>query len=77
MEKIDEDLYKTALSFVVKGGNASITCLQRKFHIGFNKAGAIIEQMEKDGFIEQFSGAKSRKVLLTKEKFNEIYGEYL
>ena len=75
VEKIDEDLYKTALSFVVEEGNASITGLQRKFHIGFNKAGAIIEQMEKDGFIEQFSGAKTRKVLLTKEKFKERYGE--
>ena len=75
VEKIDEDLYKTALSFVVEEGNASITGLQRKFHIGFNKAGAIIEQMEKDGFIEQFSGAKARKVLLTKGKFKERYGE--
>ena len=50
---------------------------QIKLCIGFNKAGAIIERMEKEGFIEPFTGAKARKVLLSKEKYIELYGEEL
>lgn len=50
---------------------------QRKLRIAFYKAGVILERMETDGFVEPYSGAKTRKVLLTKEKFNEIYGEDL
>ena len=73
--EIDEELYKSALSLALKEGNVSISMFQIKLCIGFNKAGAIIERMEKDGFIEPFSGAKARKVLLTKEKFKERYGE--
>ena len=75
--EIDEELYKSALRLSVESECASISMFQRKLCIAFYKAGLILEQMEKDGFIEQFSGAKARKVLLTKEKFNEIYGEDL
>ena len=73
--EIDEELYKNALSLALKEGSASISMFQRRLCVGFNKAGAIIERMEKEGFIEQFSGAKARKVLLTKGKFKERYGE--
>ena len=76
-EIIDETLYKEALLSVVECGTVSIMQLQRKFHIGFNKAGAIIERMEEDGFIEPFAGAKAQKVLLSKEKYIELYGEEL
>ena len=75
--EIDEVLYKSALSLALKEGNVSISMFQIKLCIGFNKAGAIIERMEKEGFIEPFTGAKARKVLLSKEKYIELYGEEL
>ena len=61
----------------MESGSASISMFQRKLRIAFYKAGVILERMETDGFVEPYSGAKTRKVLLTKEKFNEIYGEDL
>ena len=75
--EIDEELYKRALRLSVEEESASFSMFQRKLCIGFNKAGAILERMEADGFVEPFSGAKARKVLLTKEKFKERYGEDL
>ena len=58
-------------------GQISLSIVQRKLFIGYNLAGELVEKMEQESFIEPFSGAKARKVLLTKEKFNEIYGEDL
>ena len=73
--EIDEELYKSALRLSVESECASISMFQRKLCIAFHKAGLILERMETDGFVEPYSGAKTRKVLLTKEKFKERYGE--
>ena len=68
-------LYIQALQYAVENQSATITIFQRIFHIGYNKAGEIIEWMEAQGYIQPFSGAKSRKVLLTKEQFETLYGQ--
>ena len=73
--EIDEELYKSALRLSMESESASISMLQRKLCIAFHKAGLILERMEPDGFVEPYSGAKTRKVLLTKEKFKERFGE--
>ena len=70
-----EPVYVDALRFVVQTGSASISMIQRKCSVGFNKAGKIVEWMEQSGYISAFDGAKSRKVLLTKEAFEEKFGE--
>jgi DNA segregation ATPase FtsK/SpoIIIE-like protein len=71
-----EPVYIDALRYVVKTGNASISMIQRKCCIGFNKAGKIVDWMEQNGYISDFdSNVKSRRVLLTKEEFIEKFGE--
>ena len=70
-----EPVYIDALRFVVQSGSASISMIQRKCSVGYNKAGKIIEWMEMCGYISPFEGAKSRKVLLTADEFREKYGE--
>ena len=75
-ENIDET-YIAALKVVIQTGGASISMLQRKCSIGFNKAGKIIEWMEMMEYISPFEGsAKARKVLITKEEFERLYGEF-
>lgn len=59
---------------MVQLGSASISMIQRKFSVGYNKAGRIVEWMEQMGYISQFDGSKSRKVLISKEDFEEKYG---
>lgn len=70
-----EPVYIDALRMVVQQGSASISMIQRKFSVGYNKAGRIIEWMEGQGYISPFDGAKTRKVLLTPEEFESRFGE--
>ncbi len=72
-----EPVYIDALRMVVQQGSASISMIQRKFSVGYNKAGRIIEWMEGQGYISPFDGAKTRKVLLTPEEFESRFGESL
>ena len=75
-DNVDES-YIAALKVVIQTGGASISMLQRKCSIGFNKAGKIIEWMEMMEYISPFEGsAKARKVLITKEEFERLYGEF-
>ena len=73
-EELDP-LYVEALRFILSGGQPSISIFQRKFNLGFNRAGKIIEWMEEQGYISPFDGANPRKVLITKEEFEEKYGD--
>ncbi len=78
--EVDEDKdvdekYIRALRVAVDLGQASISLIQRKCSVGYNHAGKIIEWMEAKKFITPFDGqAKARKVLLSKEEFNRLYG---
>ncbi|MBQ9728771.1 MAG: hypothetical protein IJV85_04160 [Clostridia bacterium] len=69
-----EAVYIEALRLVILTGSASISMIQRKCSVGYNKAGKIIEWMEETGYISPFDGAKARKVLITKEEFESKYG---
>ncbi len=71
-----EPVYLDALKLVIQTQTASISMLQRKCSIGFNKAGKIIEWMEMMEYISPYEGAKARRVLITREKFIELYGEW-
>ncbi len=69
-----EPVYIDALRYVILSNSASISLIQRKCSIGYNKAGKIVEWMEDMGYISSFDGAKARKVLITKEEFESKYG---
>jgi S-DNA-T family DNA segregation ATPase FtsK/SpoIIIE len=56
-------LYGEAVEFVTQQGKASISLLQRRFRIGFNKAARYIEQMEQDGLLGPQEGSKPRTVI--------------
>ena len=69
-----DPMYIEALRHVIMSGSASISMIQRKCSAGYNRAGRIIEWMEEMGYISAFDGAKARKVLISKEEFESIYG---
>jgi S-DNA-T family DNA segregation ATPase FtsK/SpoIIIE len=62
-----DPVYAEALEFVMAQGKASISLLQRRFRIGFNRAARYIEQMEMDGLIGPADGSKPREVLRGRE----------
>lgn len=51
---------------------ASITMLQRKFEIGFNKAGRFMDQMQRLGIVGPANGAKPRQVIMSPEEVERI-----
>nr|WP_203545035.1 DNA translocase FtsK [Desulfovibrio sp. JC010] len=63
----DDPVYNEAVQFVMEQGKASISLLQRRFRIGFNRAARFIEQMEQDGILGPQDGSKPRIVLVTKD----------
>lgn len=67
--------YIEALKIAIAQNSASISMIQRKCGIGFNKAGKIIDWMERNGYVSPFDGAKPRKILITIEEFKKKFGE--
>ena len=61
-----------AISTVVETGQASTSFIQRRFKVGYARAGRIIDQMEERGVISGYQGSKPREVLWTLEKLAEL-----
>ena len=62
-ETIDDEKYQEAVEFVANRGEASISMVQRRFRIGYNRAARIIERMEQEGIVGPSDGVKPREVL--------------
>ena len=61
-----------AIDTVVETGQASTSFIQRRFKVGYARAGRIIDQMEEKGVISGYQGSKPREVLWTLEKLAEM-----
>ena len=59
----DDDLYNEAVEFVIETRRASISSIQRKFRIGYNRAARLIETMEENGIVSPMNSNGSREVL--------------
>ena len=73
-EEYDELLPK-AIEIVIDAGQASISMLQRKMKIGYARAGRLIDDMAARGIVSPSEGAKPREVLMTREQFQQMFGE--
>lgn len=62
-----DDLFDEAARLVVQYQQGSTSLIQRKFSIGYNRAGRIIDQLEAAGIVGPFEGSKARNVLITDE----------
>ena len=73
-EKDDDTdpLLPEAIEVVVETGQASTSFIQRRFKVGYARAGRIIDQMEERGIISGFQGSKPREVLMSKERWEEL-----
>ena len=61
-----DDLYDEAVNFVIESRRASISAVQRKLRIGYNRAARLIETMEEAGLVSEMSSNGSREVLVPK-----------
>ena len=63
-DELSDELYDQALAIVGDMRDVSISILQRKLRIGYNRSARMIERMERDGVVGPADGSKPRKVLI-------------
>ena len=74
LEDDDKDaLFEDAARIVVQHQQGSTSLLQRRLKIGYNRAGRIIDQLERANIVGPFEGSKARQVLLPDEYALEQY----
>ena len=70
-----DPVLKEALHMFIQTKQASGSMISRRFSVGFNRAGRIMDQMERAGFIGPQEGSKPRQVLITMDEYNAIFNE--
>lgn len=76
LEEEDDELIPEVAKIFIENGQASISLIQRRFRVGYNRAARIIDIMEKKGIIGGYEGSKPRQVLITVEDYERLYGNY-
>ena len=69
-----DEYFEEAGRFVIESDRAAAGQLQRRFSIGFNRAGRIIDQLHKAGVVGPAEGTKPRKILMSKNEFEMMLG---
>ena len=67
-----DELLTDAIELAVNMGQISASMIQRKFRVGYARAGRIVDQMEERGIVSESQGSKPRKVLISKEEWEEM-----
>ena len=63
-DELHDELYDQAIAIVSEMRTVSISILQRKMRIGYNRSARMIERMEREGLVGAADGAKPREVLI-------------
>ena len=74
-DKPDEDsdpLLMDCIELAVDAGQISASMIQRKYRVGYARAGRILDQMEQRGCISGFEGSKPRQLLLSREQWQAM-----
>lgn len=70
-----DDLLPDAIEMVVRSGQASVSMLQRRFRIGYNRAARIVDMMEARGIVSPQDGSRPRQVLITEEEYEMMLSD--
>ncbi|HMN33718.1 MAG TPA: DNA translocase FtsK, partial [Chitinophagaceae bacterium] len=68
-----DDMFEQCARLVVSSGSGSTSMLQRRFNLGYNRAGRIMDQMEAAGIVGPSMGGKPRELMVhTENELDEI-----
>ena len=73
LEEGQDELLKDAAVLVIQNQQASVSLLQRKFRIGYSRAGRLVDELESLGIISGYSGSKAREVLVDESYLDTIF----
>ena len=59
-----DELLKQAIEITIENGSGSISLLQRKLLLGYNRAGRLMDEMERLGVVGKMDGTKPRQLLV-------------
>jgi S-DNA-T family DNA segregation ATPase FtsK/SpoIIIE len=62
-EDLSDEMYDMAVRLVTEHRQASISWLQRRLRVGYNRAARMIERMEREGVVAPAAGARPREVI--------------
>ena len=65
---LHDEFYDQAVAIVCDTRQASVSYIQRRLQIGYNRAARMVEQMERDGIVGPTNGAKPRDVLAPRRR---------
>ncbi len=68
----EDELFPDAVRLVFEFGKASTSLLQRRLRIGYGRAAALIDMMERDGLVGPADGSKPREILKSPDYFREV-----
>jgi len=67
-----DELLPQAVEVVLELKQASVSSLQRRLKLGYSRAARIVDQMEELGVVGPYEGSKPRKLLITKQQWQEM-----
>ncbi len=70
LSESSDELYEEAVNLVIEANQASVSFLQRRLRIGYNRAARLIDEMEANGVIGPYEGTKPRRILTNNSKEN-------
>ena len=68
-----DPLFEEAVRFIVMSNTASTSSLQRRYEIGYNRAGRLMDQMEHAGIVGPAQGSKPRQVLVSPMDIDQLF----
>lgn len=68
-----DELFEEACRFILEQGSASTSLLQRKFHVGYNRAARLVDLMEQHGYVSESRGSKAREVFITENDLELLF----
>ena len=74
-EEDQDELLRDAAVLVIQNQQASVSLLQRKFRIGYSRAGRLIDELESLGIVSGYSGSKAREVLVDESYLGSIFND--
>ncbi len=71
--ELEDDLLPEAVRLMIESGQASISMLQRRLHIGYTRAARLMDMMEQRGIVGGYEGSKPRNVLVNWDDYKRMF----